>query len=172
MNNKPTLCDIPAGSHVAQSLPGNDFADCYRFDDLWPELDALQTYLTVVARTPGWMNTLMAMRNQAVRLVGLKHLGNLSTAVDRKPASAYAVGDRVGIFSLQHLQRDEVILCDDDKHLIVQLSLLKHMVDGKPMVSLSTVVHNHNWLGRCYMAIVGPVHSFIVPRMLAQVAHA
>ena len=169
--NKPTLCDVPSGSRIAQALAHNDFADCYQFDDLWPELDALQTYLAVVARTPGWMNLLMALRNQAVRLVGLKHLGNLSTGIGNKPASAYQVGDRVGIFSLKYLHSDEVILFDDDKHLLVQLSLVKHQVNGRPMVSLSTVVHNHNRLGRFYMAIVGPVHSFIVPRMLAQAAH-
>jgi hypothetical protein len=118
------------------------------------------------------MNALMAMRNQAVRLVGLKHLGTLSTAVNRKPANEYKLGDRVGIFSLKHLQHDEVILFDDDKHLLVQLSVVKHVVDGKPKVSLGTVVHIHNRLGRFYMAIVGPAHSLIVPRMLAQVAHA
>lgn len=170
--NKPVRCDIPSGSHIAQSLAHNDFADSYRFDDLWPDMDALQTYLHIVARTPGWMNTLMALRNQAVRLVGLKHLGNLSTGIGNKPASAYQVGDRVGIFSLKHLHSDEVIVFDDDKHLRVQLSLLKHQVSGKPVVSLSTVVHIHNRLGRFYMAIVGPVHSVIVPRMLVQVAHA
>lgn len=169
--NKPTLCDIPSGAYIVHSLPHNDFADCYQFDDLWPDIDALETYLTLVAHSPGWMNALMAMRNQVVRLVGLKHLGNLSTMVNRKPPSAYREGDRVGIFSLKHLQSNEVILFDDDKHLRVELSLLKHTVDGKPVVSLSTVVHNHNRLGRFYMAIVGPVHSFIVPRMLAQVVH-
>ena len=169
---KPVLCDIPAGSRIAKALPNNDFADCYQFDDLWPNQNALETYLTLVTRTPGWMNALMAMRNQAVRLVGLKHVGNLSTAVNRKPADEYKVGDRVGIFSIQHLQDDEVVVFDDDKHLHVQLSMVKHVVDGKPKVSLSTVVHIHNRLGRVYMAVVGPVHSLIVPRMLAQVAHA
>lgn len=169
---KPVLCDMPVGSRIAQALPNNDFADCYQFDDLWPEKSAMETYLTLVTRTPGWMNALMAMRNQAVRLVGLKHLGNLSTAVNTKQANEFKVGDRVGIFSLKHLQDSEVILFDDDKHLLVQLSVVKHVVDGKPKVSLGTVVHIHNRLGRLYMAIVGPVHSLIVPRMLAQVAHA
>ena len=169
---KPILCDMPSGSRIAQALPNNNFADCYRFDDLWPNKNALETYLALVTRTPGWMNTLMAMRNQAVRLVGLKHLGNLSTAVNHKPASDYKVGDRVGIFSIKHLQDHQVVLFDDDKHLLVQLSVVKHVVDCKPVVSLGTVVHTHNRLGRFYMAIVGPVHGFIVPRMLAQVAHA
>jgi hypothetical protein len=166
------LCDLPSGSRIAQALPNSDFADCYQFDDLWPDKNAMETYLTLVTRTPGWMNALMAMRNQAVRLVGLKHQGNLSTSVNSKPASTYKVDDRVGIFSLKYLHDDEVILFDNDKHLQVQLSLVKHVVNEKPMVSLSTVVHIHNRLGRFYMAIVGPVHSLIVPRMLAQVAHA
>lgn len=169
---KPTLCAVPGGSLIAQALPQSDFADCYQFDDQWPDLNAMQTYLTLVARTPRWMNALMAMRNQVVRLFGLKHLGHLSAIAHTKPASAYRLGDRVGIFSLRHIQDDEVIVWDNDKHLHVQLSVLKHTVDGKPKVSLSTVVHIHNRLGRCYMAIVGPVHSIIVPRMLAQVAHA
>ncbi len=168
---KPLLCALPAGSRIAQALPNFDFADCFQFDDLWPNKNALETYLTQVARTPAWMNALMAMRNQAVRLVGLKHVGNLATDINRKPASTYRVGDRVGIFSLRHLQGNEVVLFDDDKHLHAQLSLVKHTVNGKPMVSLSTVVHIHNRLGRFYMAIVGPVHSVIVPRMLAQMAH-
>ena len=169
---KPTLCDMPVGSRIAKALPNSDFADCYQFDDLWPDKTAMETYLTLVTRTPGWMNTLMAMRNQAVRLVGLKHVGNLSTAVNRKPAHAFRVGDRVGIFSLREVHDDEVILFDDDKHLVVQLSVVKHVVDGKRVVSMGTVVHIHNRLGRLYMAIVGPAHSLIVPRMLAQVAYA
>jgi hypothetical protein len=37
--------------------------------------------------------------------------------------------------------------------------------------TLCAVVHIHNRLGHCYLAIVGPVHSIIVPRMLAQVIH-
>lgn len=169
---KPVLCDMPVGSRIARELPNSDFADCYQFDDLWPDENAMEIYLTLVTRTPGWMNALMTMHNQAVRLVGLKHAGNLSTAVDRKPASAYQVGDRVGIFSLKHVQDDEVILFDNDKHLVVQLSVVKHVVDGKPMVSMSTVVHIHNRLGRMYMSIVGQAHSLIVSRMLAQVEYA
>lgn len=167
---KPIVRDIPCDSQIATALADADFADCYQLDDLWPQQTALETYLTLVSRTPGWMNALMTLRNQAVRLVGLKHLGHLATAIHGKPAGAYKVGDRVGIFGLQYMKPSEVILFDNDKHLHVQLSLVKHREQGKPVLSLSTVVHNHNGLGRFYMAIVGPVHSIIVPRMLAQVA--
>lgn len=163
---------VPAGSFIHATLPGAHFADCYQMDDLWPDKDALQTYLHLVGRTPGWMNALMVMRNQAVRLVGLKHLGAMAAPDASRPASSYQLGQRVGIFSLLHRQANEAVLCDDDKHLRVEVSLVKHVVDGASKVSFSTVVHIHNRLGRAYMAVVGPAHSVIVPLMLAQVSHA
>lgn len=169
---KPIKTHVPAGTYICATLPGAHFADCYQMDDLWPDKDAFQTYLHLTGRTPGWMSALMAMRNQAVRLVGLKHLGAMAASDTTRPASSYQLGQRVGIFSLQHLQPNEAVMCDDDKHLRVELSLVKHVVEGAPKVSLSTVVHIHNGLGRAYMAVVGPVHSLIVPMMLRQVAHA
>lgn len=166
---------LPAHSQIAQRTVGADFADCYTFADPQPGSSAMETYLAVVGRTPGWMDFLMSVRNQAVRLVGLKHLGRLQVkmqAQDSKPAARYALGDRAGIFSLCYLSAPEVILFDDDKHLRVELSVFKHQQDGKPVVSVSTVVHNHNALGHAYMAVVGPVHRRIVPKMLSQSLHA
>ncbi|MEJ6007090.1 DUF2867 domain-containing protein [Paucibacter sp. AS339] len=155
---------LPATSRIARTLPGADFADCYSYADPRPEHSALQSYLSLTAHTPAWMNALMAVRNQAVRLVGLKNLGALAPRQRSQPAEAYRVGDQVGIFELLELQADEVILGDDDKHLRVQVSLYK--AEGR--IWLSTVVHQHNRLGRWYMSVVGPVHTRIVPLLLAQ----
>lgn len=166
-----TRQDLPVSSHIATQTPGADFADCYCFADPCPQASAMETYLTVMGRPPRWMDFLMAVRNQAVRLVGLKNLGAMQLPPGDKPASAYCVGERMGIFSLIHLSEDEVIVCDDDKHLRVQVSVFKHREQGQPVVSVSTVVHNHNRLGRLYMAVVGPVHQRIVPLMLSQVLH-
>lgn len=168
---KVQLTPLPTPSYIASALPGADFADCYQFADPDPQGSALETYLALVARTPFWMNALMAMRNRIVAWVGLKHLGSMGPTDVVKPASAYRPGDRVGIFSLHRCEPHEVVMGDDDKHLRVQLSLCKHEVRGQAVVSVSTVVHIHNGLGRVYMRVVGPVHRLIVPRMLAQVAH-
>ena len=163
---------LPTGTLIHSARADADFADCYQFDDLWPTQNALQTYLTLVARTPTWMNALMNIRNHVVRCVGLKHLHNNVAPPKPVPADAYQVGHQVGIFRLEHIQDDEVVLFDDDKHLKVQVSLAKHTVGKQSKVSFSTVVHIHNGLGHLYMGVVGPVHKIIVPRMLAQVAHA
>ncbi len=164
--SKVTLCPLPAGSRILRAKVGADFADSYRMPSLKPEASALEQFLMLSARTPAWMNALMMLRNQAVRWVGLKNLGSMAAAAPRKAASAYRPGDRVGIFTLQYADSDEVVLEDIDKHLHVQVSLFKQ---GADELRLSTVVHIHNRLGRAYMSVVGPVHGVIVPLMLRQV---
>lgn len=116
------------------------------------------------------MNTLMALRNQAVRLKGpaIWAICPLASATNRPAPTKWVT---VGIFSLKHLHSDEVIVLTTTSTCGCSCHCSKHR-ERKPVVSLSTVVHIHNCLGRFYMAIVGPVHSVIVPRMLVQVAHA
>ncbi|MTV39643.1 DUF2867 domain-containing protein [Duganella radicis] len=154
-----TATTIPQQSEIAQRLPGADFHDCYTMDTQPNQLSALETYLKVAATTPRWVNLAMALRNRIVKLFGLKDLGLLSAIDPAKPASAYQVGDRVGIFRIRYLSEQEVILGDADKHLRVELSVCK----TPHQVSVSTVVHIHNALGRIYMFFVAPAHRRIVP---------
>lgn len=128
---------------------------------------ALELYLRVVRQTPGWVNRLMALRNWMVGLVGLKNLGHLASVDAARAASSYRVGDRVGIFSLLYLTPGEVLLGDSDKHLDVVLSVCK---TPQGAISVSTVVHVHNWLGRLYMLPVTPLHKIIVRSMLKRAA--
>lgn len=172
MKTKAIPTDVPPGTLIHQALPNADFADCYTLPDPHPELDALHTYLAVFARTPRWMHALMAIRNGVVRHLGLKSANGLRVDEPQKPPANYQPGDRMGIFTLAQATPREAVVFDDDKHLKVQLSLFKHTVKGQPMVSVSTVVHIHNRLGRAYMRVVGPVHKLIVPLMLAQAARA
>ena len=164
MTAKISATALPAASLIARTLPGADFADSYCCADPHPGRSALYSYLVLSASTPAWMNALMAIRNQIVRPLGLKNLGRIDAADPNKSPDNYRRGDRVGIFSLIELHEEEVILCDDDKHLRVQLSLYK--AEGK--LWLSTVVHEHRLLGRLYMGVVGPVHRLIVPRLIAR----
>ncbi|MBT9495409.1 MAG: DUF2867 domain-containing protein [Paucibacter sp.] len=159
---------LPEGSRIVLTLPGADFADSYRFASAQPEATALVQFLALFARTPGWMKLMMDLRNRVVGYVGLKNLGGMALRDPAKPAAAYQVGERVGIFTLQYVDEREVILEDRDKHLQVQVSLLRL---GADELQISTVVHIHNRLGRVYMAVVGPVHGVIVPLLLRQVSH-
>lgn len=161
-----TATAIPPDSAIAQRLPGADFHDCYTLEGAPTELSALALYLKVAAATPRWVNAMMALRNRVVQLAGLKNLGLLSDIDPAKPASAYRVGDRVGIFSILHLSEQEVILGDSDKHLQVELSFCKR----RQQLAVSTVVHTRNALGRIYMLFVAPAHRRIVPATLRNAA--
>jgi uncharacterized protein DUF2867 len=163
-----TEAEVPIGSEISRRLGGAYFHDCYAVSLQHGGRSALDLYLGVVVQTPAWVNRLMALRNKAVGLVGLKNLGHLSAVNRSKPSSAYQVGDRVGIFSLLYLTESEVILGDSDKHLNVQLSVCKVTHGEHGSVAVSTVVHIHNMLGRIYMLFVAPVHKLIVPAMLSR----
>ena len=80
------------------------------------------------------------------------------------PLNELQVGDRVSLFSVAFISDDEVILEDNDKHLRVQISVQRDTSANK--VTLSSVVHVHNWVGRFYMFFVGPAHRLIVPVMI------
>lgn len=167
MRDKVIPAAVPAGSQASKRLPGAYFNDCYQVQAPESDASALEFYLHVVRQTPGWVNRLMALRNRLVGLAGLKNLGHLGALRAEKPASDYRVGDRVGIFSLLYLAEDEVLLGDSDKHLDVVLSVCKA---PQGAVSVSTVVHVHNWLGRLYMLPVTPLHKIIVKAMLKRTA--
>lgn len=167
MKSKVSPCDIPASSEIALSLNGAHFYDCYHTPIESNAPSALEIYLGIVKKTPAWVNALMALRNRVVSLVGLKNLGHLGE-IRGKPASAYRVGDRVGVFSLRYLSENEIILGDSDKHLNVCVSVCKQTSGEQHTVALSTVVYIHNTLGRVYMFFVAPVHKMIAPAVLAR----
>ncbi|MQA39286.1 DUF2867 domain-containing protein [Rugamonas aquatica] len=157
-----SVIDIPPQSEIFRHLDGADFYDCYETAIKPTPRSALDLYLQVVAGTPAWINSLMALRNRVVQLVGLKNLGGLGDVNAAKAASDYRIGDRVGIFTIRYLSEQEVILGDTDKHLHVEVSVCKL----QDKVAISTVVHIHNLLGRVYMLFVAPMHRRIVPASL------
>jgi hypothetical protein len=157
---RPYACEVPAGSLIGSLLPGAYFHDA--------NATALDHFLQALRHTPRWVDTLMVLRNRVVSLLGLKDLGALSRLDPAKPGSAYAVGERVGIFTLIKNTPDEVLLGDQDKHLDVTLSVHRAAspADGQVTVTVTTVVHVHNWLGRIYMLPVTPMHRIIGPAVL------
>ncbi len=113
----------------------------------------------MAATIPVWFDGLMALRNHGMRLLGMKHLGSLRAVQDIERPHP---GQRLGIFTLQALEDDAIVLEDDDRHLRVQLAV---QWQGD-VLEVATVVHTHNAFGRVYMLPVAPVHRLIVPHLL------
>jgi hypothetical protein len=161
-----TTIPVPPATRISSEIVGSDFHDCYLMPLAHGGRSALEIFLATVARSPRWVEAMMAVRNRVVGLFGLKNLGNLGSLPPLKQAAAYKVGDRVGIFTLLSATDDEVILGDSDKHLDVKVSLCKVMRDNREAVAVTTVVHIHNLLGRAYMLFVAPMHRIIAPAVM------
>lgn len=157
--------EVPPGSAISARLAGAYFHDSYVIYVPDATRTALGYFLTVVADTPFWVNSLMALRNKLAGFVGLKDLGTLGGLTQSKPASAYVPGDRVGIFTLIANLPHEALLEDRD----TLLDKHPHAQGGGQPVSVTTVVHIHNLLGRIYMLPVTPLHKLIAPAMLTRI---
>ncbi|MBF5004412.1 DUF2867 domain-containing protein [Diaphorobacter caeni] len=165
---KPQRVSIPEVSVVAPALHNAYYADAYAVADPAPQLGSMETCLHVLRATPDWVERAMDLRNAVVSRLGLKNLGRLGGFDTHKPAADYRVGDAVGIFSLQHVGNDEVVMGDSDRHLDVCVSVFKSVADRQLVIS--TVVHVKNWFGRLYMLPVTPAHQIIVPAMLKKLS--
>lgn len=165
--NTPTAVRPPANSKIAHRLEGADFYDAWAIDATDPSLSALGQFLKSIKSTPRWVDACMTLRNRAVQLVGLKNLGELSGIDPAKRDIGYRSGDRVGIFTLFENTPDEALLGDRDKHLDVMLSVHCARPASQPVrVTVTTVVHTRNRLGRLYMLPVKPMHKLIAPSVL------
>lgn len=159
---------IPAGSEISKYLAGADLFDAFEVPIDGGNRSALEIFIDLMAKTPAWINGLMAVRDRAVALFGLKHLGSLDNIDPAKKAVSYRVGDRVGIFSILSVSDREVVLLEKDKHLEAKVSLCKTSDGNRNTAVISTVIHVHNLLGRAYMIPVWPLHKLIVPSLLAR----
>lgn len=160
---------IPAACQLNHRQTDADFADAYEALVPISALTATEIYRAITHQTPGWVESLMRLRNRVVQPFGLKNLGTLATV----PPGEAVPGKRMGLFEVVSSNPHELVLQDDDKHLRVQLSVFKQAYDAThDKLTLSTVVHIHNTLGRVYMAFVGPAHKLIAPAVLRRAPQA
>jgi len=153
---------IPVNSEIFKALNDAYYSDSYSFCSRKTNRVALKIWLDHASKIPSWVNFLMASRNIIVSMFGLKNIGRIGDIKTNIHINEYQVGDSVGIFTLLYLSDREVILGDSDKHLDVNVSVYTEMNQAHT-ISISTVVHVHNFLGKLYMFFVKPIHKIIVP---------
>jgi Protein of unknown function (DUF2867) len=158
----------PAGSAILGALNRVDFTDSYEASVSRPTIDAQGAYVAIFGPRPRWIAALMKMRGVFARAIGLKHpasseVGEIDASAARRP---YAVGERAGIFPVQSVQVNEVILGLDDKHLNFRVSVLRYLKSDIEKVAVTTVVELNNGLGRAYLFVIKPFHKLIVRSIL------
>ncbi|MFO1111589.1 MAG: DUF2867 domain-containing protein [Bradyrhizobium sp.] len=155
-----TVVDVAPEIDSAALLAGAQFMDAYRLEIDGQHLDARQAALRMMARSPRWVDALLALRNIIVAPFGLKTSGN----TERLPR------DIIGIFPVISETPDRLVAGFDDKHLDFRV-VVDVATDGKRQsVTATTLVLTHNWLGRTYLKIILPFHRLVVRAMLRQVA--
>ncbi len=156
---RPIEKDVKAD--VRDLLPGADFADAFSLivDD--PSLDAVTAAHRALDRRPGWVSSLMWLRDLAVRPFGLitrDHQGLVQAA-------------RIGAFPVLSQSLERVVMGLDDRHLDFRLAVdVTALDDRRREIVATTLVQTHNRLGRTYLAVILPFHRLIVPSLMAQVA--
>lgn len=164
---------LPLASKIHQSLIAIDFSDAYQTVLVNPEMSVQQACAAVFGYSPLWVKYLMHLRGLIASIAGLKHEANgLSTNNTSFNESNYQVGKRLGLFTIQSLNTNELIMGDDDKHLNFRISVYKSVQNDVSMMTVSTVVEIHNWFGKAYMFIVKPFHKYIAKSMVQKAVDA
>lgn len=155
---------ISADSLTRQYLPA-DYVDAFTCDVVGVKkltADELQIELWTVM--PGWVNSLMKLRNTLVRPFGLQ------TGKTEKLAEEFRKvilnGGQVGLTSVTEKSDNETVLLLSDSHLNAYMSVIVAQNGNSQTITVVTVVHYNNTLGRIYFFFVKPFHKVIVKAML------
>ncbi len=165
---RATPVSLPANSAVTHAYQSVNLADAYAVqlpagasDD--PEVLAR----FIFDNQPAWVGKLLTMRDAIVAGAGLKTAGHLATL------AVGAGATRLGIFKIYSKDDTEIVIGEDDKHLDFRLSVLcaAPTAPGESRrLTLSTVVHCHNLLGRSYILAIAPFHRMVVKASLNRAA--
>ncbi len=159
---------LPAQSGVSHVFKSVNLADAYAIRlPLGASRDPDLLARFMFSQQPSWIVILMSIRDSVVGRLGLKTGKQLATlATSANP-------NRVGIFKVYSTSETEMVLGEDDKHLDFRVSVL---CSGGPapessrQLTVSTVVHCHNQLGRAYILAIAPFHRMAVKAILRRAA--
>ncbi len=169
MSNELTAAipvSLPMHSGVARMYPSTHLADAFAIRlpaGATRDPEVLARF--IFANQPAWVATLMRVRDGIVGHFGLKTGAALAMLADTHKA------ERVGIFRIYSSNPAEIVVGEDDRHLDFRLSVLCQPTgDAAPRLTVSTVVHCHNLLGRTYILVIAPFHRMVVKASLRRAA--
>jgi hypothetical protein len=159
---------LPSRSAVATAFKSVNLADAFSIQlpaGASSNPDVLARFIFSVQ--PSWIAGLTNVRDAIVAAFGLKTAKHLAT-LSSDPAAR-----RISIFRVFGISQTEIVLGENDKHLDFRVSVLC-TPDSPPgtgsELTLSTVVHCHNRLGRTYLSVIAPFHRQVVKASLRRAA--
>ena len=157
----PSAQLVDTDAALLQTLPGAGFADAFRIalSEEQARQSAAQLTEQMFRRTPSWVTLLLAIRNRAMSVFGLR---SADMHIDDRARSAVAG------FPMIAQSDDLVQLGFDDKHLDFRIWVRRDAATptSPAQLTLTTVVRTKQLLGRAYLGVIMPFHRCIVPAML------
>jgi len=157
---------LPAQSGITRVYKSTHLADAFAIRlPSGASHDAEVLARFIFAHQPSWVGMLMRVRDSIVACFGLKTGKQLATL------AGGATAERVGIFKVYSRNATEIVLGEDDRHLDFRVSVLcSHTPGAETQLTVSTVVHCHNLLGRAYLLVIAPFHRMVVKASLRHAA--
>jgi hypothetical protein len=159
---------LPAQSAVARLYESTNLEDAFAIQlPLGTSSDPDVLWRFLIAQQPSWIGWLTNVRDAIVSSFGLKTAKHLATL------SSEASAERIGIFKVYGKSETEIVLGEDDKHLDFRLSVIRTPGMSPTLggeLTVSTVVHCHNLLGRAYIGVIAPFHRLVVKASLRRAA--
>ncbi|MES2015294.1 MAG: DUF2867 domain-containing protein [Pseudomonadota bacterium] len=157
---------LPAQCGIMHAYPSVNLADAFAIHlPAGATNDPERLARFIVSQQPSWIGALIRVRDVMVAVFGLKSAKQLAALAGDAHAS------RVGIFKIYSANATEIVLGEDDKHLDFRISMLcMRGPDDSRQLTVSTVVHCHNLLGRLYIRVIAPFHRMVVKASLQRAA--
>jgi hypothetical protein len=149
---------IPDNSIILNGFGRTDYGDSYRIVKQTNE--TVDEITTQFFKVPRWAIVLMKIRNNVVKIFGLKTGKNENV----NEVACYPVGSKAGYFTVTARNANEIVMGENDRHLCFRASVL---VDREQsFIYLTTIVRFHNIWGRIYFLPVKPFHRLIIKSLL------
>jgi hypothetical protein len=163
-----TAVPVPAESEVFLAYQRTNLADAYSIRlPAGATASPEQLARFIFSGQVPWVSRLMKVRDLIVARFGLKTSDRLANA---DPSNGVR---RIGLFRIYATTENEIVLGEDDRHLDFRLSVLCTTSRSSPAqrrLTVSTVVHCHNRLGRAYIFLIAPIHRAVVRSSLRRAA--
>ena len=141
-------------------LPSADWADRFTLGLPVDDLTAREAARLAFEHPPSWVRRLMVLRNAFVAPFGLKGAAKEVSTSETE----------IGGFPVVSASDERVVLGFDDRHLDFRIVIdVRQDRPRGQTLSVMTLVHRNNLLGRLYLVGVMPFHKLIIRTMLAGV---
>lgn len=153
MDKVVSLNKIPSKSIILRGFEDVDYFDSYMVNKS-TEL-SVDKIATEIFRMSKVGVILMRIRDNIVKIFGL-------TVIKEAPneQSYYPVGSKLINFEVLARNENEIVMGENDKHLIFKTSVL--IDKEKSKIYLTTIVKFNNWGGKLYFIPVKPIHKFLI----------